>query len=276
MDLALSLFPGIGLLDRGFEAEGFAVARGPDLLWGGDVRRFHVPSGRFDGIIGGSPCQGFSRALWSGTPGADVVRQVGIELLGEFVRVVREAQPDWWLLENVPTVPDVVIPGYTWQRVDLNARECGMGQERLRHFQFGCRSGQVISPVRLRPTGAPEPACLATKKEDETRSFSEFCVSQGLPSDFDLPGFRLYEKFRAVGNGVPVPMARTMARAVRERRLPLTGERFCYCSCGRLVVGGALPGCRKRVQRQRDRVPVTDSGAVTLDLSRWIVTQLSA
>lgn len=39
--LVLSLFPGIGLLDRAFEAEDFAVVRGPDLIWGGNVRDFH-------------------------------------------------------------------------------------------------------------------------------------------------------------------------------------------------------------------------------------------
>jgi DNA (cytosine-5)-methyltransferase 1 len=33
--LVLSLFPGIGLFDMAFEAEGFCVVRGPDLLWGG-------------------------------------------------------------------------------------------------------------------------------------------------------------------------------------------------------------------------------------------------
>ncbi len=32
--LVLSVFPGIDLLGRGFEAEGFCVVRGPDLLWG--------------------------------------------------------------------------------------------------------------------------------------------------------------------------------------------------------------------------------------------------
>jgi DNA (cytosine-5)-methyltransferase 1 len=55
--LVLSLFPGIGLLDRAFEMEGFCIVRGPDLLWGGDVKTFHPPKGRIDGIIGGPPCQ---------------------------------------------------------------------------------------------------------------------------------------------------------------------------------------------------------------------------
>lgn len=63
MTLVLSLFPGIGLLDMAFEEEGFCVVRGPDLLWGGDVKRFHPPAGRFDGVIGGPPCKAFSRLV---------------------------------------------------------------------------------------------------------------------------------------------------------------------------------------------------------------------
>lgn len=39
-ELVLSLFPGIGLLDMAFEEEGFCVVRGPDLLWGGDIKNF--------------------------------------------------------------------------------------------------------------------------------------------------------------------------------------------------------------------------------------------
>ena len=62
MSLVLSLFPGIGLLDRAFELEGFCVVRGPDLLWGGDIKTFHPPAGVFDGVIGGPPC-----TLWAQT-----------------------------------------------------------------------------------------------------------------------------------------------------------------------------------------------------------------
>ena len=43
--LILSLFPGVGLLDSAFEAEGLCVVRGPDLLWGGDVPQV-PPAGR--------------------------------------------------------------------------------------------------------------------------------------------------------------------------------------------------------------------------------------
>jgi hypothetical protein len=48
--LVLSLFPGIGLLDMAFEEEGFCVVRGPDLLWGGDIKNFHPPRGKFNGV----------------------------------------------------------------------------------------------------------------------------------------------------------------------------------------------------------------------------------
>jgi site-specific DNA-cytosine methylase len=61
MQLVLSLFPGIGLLDRAFEEEGFCVVRGPDLLWGGDIKTFHPPAGKFT-------LQGLPADFLDGTP----------------------------------------------------------------------------------------------------------------------------------------------------------------------------------------------------------------
>lgn len=250
MELILSIFPGIDLLGRGFEAEGFAVVRGPDKLWGGDIRTFRIPPGCFDGVIGGSPCQDFSRARRSAPTGE------GLEMLGEFVRVIIAGRPIWFLLENVPTVPDIVVPGYTIQRIDLNARECGMRQIRLRHFQFGSRDGKVISPERVRPIGSPLPIALATEgSKPDRRSWPDFCELQGLPRDFDL-ALPIKAKYKAVGNGVPIPMARVLARAIKGR-LSSRSVRLCLCGCGRLVKGRhsmALPACRKRMERRRARV----------------------
>ena len=157
--LVLSLFPGIDLLGRGFEAEGFCVVRAPDLIYGQDVRAFHAVPGRFDGVIAGSPCQEFS-GLFRGEPPGD-----GVAMLREFGRVVLEAQPGWFLLENVPRVPDIKIEGYTVQRFDLNARECGCRQSRLRHFQYGSKRGLVVIPERLRPRGEAATICLASEGE---------------------------------------------------------------------------------------------------------------
>lgn len=262
--LILSLFPGIGLLDRAFEEAGFCVVRGPDLLWGGDIRRFHPPPGAFWGVIGGPPCQDFS-SLRRDEPTGE-----GLEMLGEFRRVVTEAEPEWWLMENVARVPTVTElgHGYVTQRFDINQGwYCDV--TRLRHIQFGSKSGRLLNVTRYRVTENPEPLALAS----DNRPFSELVRLQGLPADFDLPGFLVEEKKRAVGNGVPLPMGRALAAAVieaydlddsRDRRVTavqatLDGRiepvKVCACGCGRPVRGKQRydsPACRKRAQRRRD------------------------
>ncbi len=58
--LVLSLFTGVGLLDKAFKEKGFIVVSAGDIIYGQDIREFKGIVGRFDGIIGGSPCQDFS------------------------------------------------------------------------------------------------------------------------------------------------------------------------------------------------------------------------
>lgn len=149
--LVLSCFPGLGLLDRAFEAEGFCIVRGPDAIWGGDIRTFHPPPNVFDGIIGGDPCQSHS-AL------ANLVRAKGLEpsfpdLTPEFQRVIEEARPRWFLRENVPRAPDIKPAGYDVATFLLdNAwldRGDGYGEEQMRkrRFWFGMRD-QVAPDLR--------------------------------------------------------------------------------------------------------------------------------
>lgn len=249
--LVLSLFPGAGLLDRGFEQAGFVVLRGPDTLFGQDIRRFTLArhAGKFTGVIGGPPCQDFSRARRRPPTGH------GREMLDHFHRLITEAQPDWWLMENVPTVPDMIIPGYQTQRFNLFASEFGLRQRRNRSFQFGSRDGLPIavlrgtqSHIRLRP------AALASDGEHgRRRTFADFCELQGLPRNFDLPGLSRRAKFRAVGNGVPVPMAYAVACAIRDRGVT-RDLKLCGCGCGRAISARAItatPACRKRQERKR-------------------------
>ena len=141
--LVLSLFPGIDLLGRAFAAEGFSVVRGPDLIFGGDVREFAGVPDRFDGVIGGPPCQGFSSANRYRTNSDHPSVKNSIEMLNQFCRVVIECQPVWWALENVPAVPNVSVDGYSVQRVAISDQECGGPQIRMRHVQFGHRDGWV-------------------------------------------------------------------------------------------------------------------------------------
>jgi hypothetical protein len=75
--------------DRVFEERGFTVVRGPDLLWGDDIRDFHPQPGHFGGIIGDPPCQAFSRLRHIL---AHHGYQLSPNLIPEFERCVREAQ----------------------------------------------------------------------------------------------------------------------------------------------------------------------------------------
>ena len=261
----MSIFTGGGLLDRGFEAEGFCVVSAGDILWGRDVRDFAPASHIFAGVIGGSPCQDFSKARRSPPTGE------GVKLLAQFARVVTQAAPDWFLLENVPAVPSVTVPGYKVQRLNLNASECGVKQNRLRCFQFGSRDGAGLVIPRCVTPDEVEPCAMATEgKRGSRRSWADFCELQGLPRDFTLPGLSQAMRYKLVGNGVPVPMARVLATAINRRRVT-RDVRVCVCDCGRPVEPGqtqATAACRKRMQRARDAAAVTETGPVTPAMSR--------
>lgn len=250
MQLVLSLFPGIGLLDMAFEAEGFCVVRGPDVLWGGDIRRFNPPAGRFDGVIGGPPCQAFSRLV-------NIVIAKGQtpkpNLIPEFERVVGEAGPTWFVMENVPAAPEPCVDGFICLSLQFNNRWSPEApeQNRLRRFSFGTRNGLRLLP-EITPLLNPrlERAVVATSSKEGAlaksqgelrngaskrlkrqasalpgqsprRSLARCCELQGLPVDFlaDSP-FTTAGKYLVVGNGVPLPMGRAIAKAVREATEP--------------------------------------------------------
>lgn len=259
--LVLSLFPGIGLLDMAFEQEGFCVVRGPDVLWGGDIRRFHPPAGKFDGVIGGPPCQAFSSL-------AHLVRQNGYEpkfgnLIPEFERVVRESSPTWFAMENVPAAPLPDVDGYEVHSFTLNNRQCmdesgkPATQNRVRRWSFGycgerrpllidvalwqnaefeyavcggthgeggiSREMRSKDPRAIGGSGKEKPAVRRSINDfvggnvKSQSSFARMVELQGLPADFlsDAP-FTVSGKCKAVGNGVPLPMGRAIARAVKE------------------------------------------------------------
>lgn len=219
--LVLSLFPGIGLLDQAFEEEGFCVVRGPDLIWGGDIRRFSPPPGVFGGIIGGPPCQRFSGlgrvniARW----GDDSVMP---DMIPEYERCIREAMPTWFLMENVSDAPLPNVPPYVVQDCLWNNRWSGGEQDRLRRFSFGHISAH---PVTFAPEGvaldAPGrvPTVISTGQNGNggnRASIATMALAQGLdPARFDHTPFSTTELRRAIANGVPLPMGRTMARAVK-------------------------------------------------------------
>lgn len=248
--LILSIFPGIDLLGRGFETQKFCVVQAQDLITGGDIRRFHPPKGRFDGLIGGSPCQDFS--LLNRNPG-----DYSNEMLDEYCRVVKAAQPDWFLFENVVTAPDFQIEGYTQQRFTLDLAWFSE-YSRRRDFVFGSRNGVLLDPM-VAIKGEVKGTAVVGSDE---RSFEACCEIQGLPAGFDLPSFTLTGKKQAVANGVPLQMGSYIAKLIKEQYYQQQSENVeiktqstkrCACGCGRSVLGRAKTSsatCRKRMSRK--------------------------
>lgn len=271
--LVLSLFPGLGMLDEAFIREGFTVVRGPDPLWGGDVRAFHPPSGVFEGVIGGPPCQAFS-AL------SNLVRAKGLEprfgnLIPEYERCIRGTQPRWFLMENVREAPLPVVDHYDVTDFLLDNCWLGEAQMRKRRFSFGYPDEapnlrRWIPGVALElpdtvnavcadprssfiPGGQAEVDALRSKQtavggsdgwirsgrltKTETitgrhtsselrdgkgwsapqpkRTIEEMLELQGFPPDWcDHQPWTKVALRKMIGNGVPLPMGRAVARAI--------------------------------------------------------------
>jgi DNA (cytosine-5)-methyltransferase 1 len=210
--LVLSLFPGIGLLDMAFEQEGFCVVRGPDVLWGGDVRNFHPPAGKFDGVIGGPPCKGESTmAHLNGTP--------GVSMRDEFMRVVEAATPQWWVMEAVKKHLDIDP-----KPMLLTPRWLGCKQSRRRWFHSNLPlrrfvETEVFEPAEFKRAvlAGHGPAVGTTHRGITKYTLTEACELQGLPGDYtDSMPFTRQWKYEVIGNGVPLPMGRAIARAVME------------------------------------------------------------
>jgi DNA (cytosine-5)-methyltransferase 1 len=240
-ELILSLFPGAGLLDMAFEEAGFCVVRGPDLLWGGDVKLFHPPAGHFAGIIGGPPCQAFSqlRFMVIQRHGAGALAE---NLIPQYERCVAEAAPTWFLMENVPAAPEPAIAGYAVQSFILNNRWVGGEQNRVRRFSFGVLGSEPVDLRRYIEIHALEmmeysPAVLASGNKQSgvtirldregrprkkigadyasRQTVAEALRLQGLPENFfEGSPLTVEGQQKVIGNGVPRPMGRAVADAI--------------------------------------------------------------
>lgn len=246
----LSLFPGAGLLDMAFEKSGYIVVRGPDPIWGGDIKGFVAPRGVFDGIIGGPPCQPFSQLV-------HMIRANGYEpkhenLIPEFERVVYDAAPDWFVMEEVRGAPLPIIFGYQVHSQVVNARHVGSTQNRERRISFGSKSGEALHlatevfepldwdfavtgdarrrPVAMLAGGKPKGTETGGRTSSLNRGggsldYGTMCELQGLPKDFlsESP-LTVSGKRQLVGNGVPLLMGKAIAAAVREVMYPRWAE----------------------------------------------------
>ncbi len=235
--LVLSIFPGIDLLGRAFEETGYTVVRGPDLIWGGDIRGWHPPAGVFEGVIGGPPCQAFSALR-------HLIRHNGHEprfgnMIPDYERVALEAQPAWFLMENVPDAPIPDVEGYVTKAMMIRDKWVGGVQPRPRRFSFGTQDGRELDiewAALMRPEAQGMVALIATDSgiayEEKRRAMTVGTMQGGI----------MYEKsVTADGRRVPVKIGgsgRVKRSVVADARTASTGDRVRSKGKG----GGALPG----------------------------------
>ncbi|WP_026842802.1 DNA cytosine methyltransferase [Citrifermentans bremense] len=182
---AISLFTGIGGLDFGFEAAGFSTAVAVEMdavacrelrrnrdwpLLADDIHKFSsqqildtgglVP-GEADVLIGGPPCQPFSKSgYWAGGDAARL-SDPRSSTLEAYLRVLRDCRPKTFLLENVhglafkgkdeglkfllegiQSINKGLGTNYIPYCKKLNAAEYGVPQSRERVFLIGSRDGK--------------------------------------------------------------------------------------------------------------------------------------
>ena len=149
-------------------------------------------------------------------------------------------------MENFP-LP--VVPGYAAWSCLLDNRQLGETQQRIRRWTFGVRGpryhvlmidtvplmnskfeyaamgGHAGTLARVDRRRARKPGSVREYRHNSSclgqnfksnAAFQDLKRLQGLPDDFDLPGWLVAGKCQAVGNGVPMAMGRALARAVQE------------------------------------------------------------
>lgn len=184
---AISLYTGAGGLDLGFEAAGFetrvAVELDPGAAatlranrqWPVLDRDIHAVStrqilraaglrvGDADVLIGGPPCQPFSKAGYWANGSTLRLDDPRAGTLAAFLRVLRDALPKTFLLENVPglayrgksegldlvrrTIDEINRTRrvrYSIAVAQLNAADFGVPQTRERVFVIGARDGTTL------------------------------------------------------------------------------------------------------------------------------------
>jgi DNA (cytosine-5)-methyltransferase 1 len=183
---AIDLFCGAGGLSEGFRQAGFHVLAGQDLdpVFGQTFSATHaeasflagpiqdvaasdlmraagVKPGQLDVIVGGPPCQGYS--VYNHQRGTDDPRA---GLFHEYLRIVKEIQPRWLVMENVTGITSIAGGaivreiqsrmrelGYRVEMRLLKAEEFGVPQERRRIFFIATREDVTTIPFPQRTHG---------------------------------------------------------------------------------------------------------------------------
>jgi DNA (cytosine-5)-methyltransferase 1 len=239
---AISLFTGAGGLDLGFEAAGFetvvAVEFDPDAIktirhtrdWPLIPEDIHseaatsekilslgrIREGDADVLIGGPPCQPFSKSGYWARGDALRLADPRASTLGAYLRVLRDSLPKTFLLENVPGIAfsakdeglaflrreierinTETSCNYSFQAAVLRATEYGVPQDRQRVFVVGHRDGRDFrfpSPTHLAAV-RDLPSGQLSLAAESLQSFHSAWDAIGDLEDDDHPSLRVTGKW---------------------------------------------------------------------------------
>ncbi len=270
----ISLFAGAGGLDLGFKKAGFNTIWANEYdkeIWETFEKNFsntkldrrsiiNIPSEDIPqtlGLIGGPPCQSWSEAGKS--RGIDDDRG---QLFFEFIRVLRDKKPLFFLAENVSGMlgsrhrealenikNHFIDSGYNLSFELLNAKDYGVAQDRKRIFFVGFRKDlniefkfpqkfvkkqflsdvidnlkdNVISAKEKNYTNASE--CKIDNHEYMIGGFSSMFMSRNRVRGWDEPSFTI----QAGGRHAPLhPQAPKMELVAKDKRRFVEGSEDLY------------------------------------------------
>lgn len=270
----VSLFSGAGGLDLGFEMAGFKTTWANEhdkSIWGTfednfpktkldrrsivDVDKDDIPD-RCDGIIGGPPCQS-----WSEAGALRGINDHRGQLFFEYIRILREKQPWFFLAENVSGILfsrhraafDSIVEGfgdlgYNVSYYLLNANDYEVPEDRQRVIIVGYhkKTGKYFSPPKPSSQGLTlrnaiwdirESSVPAQEKnksnqvldipnhEYMTGGFSTMYMSRNRVRSWDQPSFTI----QAGGRHAPIhPQAPKMELIEKNIRRFVTGKEDLY------------------------------------------------
>lgn len=270
----ISLFSGAGGLDKGFEAAGINTLWANEYdkdIWETFEKNFQdtvldkrsirdVPSSdipKADGIVGGPPCQS-----WSEAGGLKGIKDKRGQLFFEFIRVLRDKKPKFFLAENVSgmlasrhsealgSIKKLFADsGYRLSFSLLNAADYGVPQDRKRVFFIGIRNDlnfefkfpesikkkrvlkDIIWNIKDNSMPAKEKQqtngenCKLSNHEYMTGGFSTIYMSRNRVRSWDEPSFTI----QAGGRHAPLhPQAPKMKFIEQNKRIFVPGKEKLY------------------------------------------------
>ena len=256
---AISLYTGVGGLDFGFEAAGYRTAVAVEVdrtccttirlnrswpLLDGDInsitsreilRAGGLRKGQADVLIGGPPCQPFSKSSYWANGDADRLDDPRADTLTAFLRVLRDTKPRSFLVENVKglsyrgkaeglqhifdgvrRINEAENTKYNIAWKVLNGADFGVPQLRERVFLVASRDGRQFS--------FPEPTHGKGREEPHRTAWDAIGDLANAPAD---PSLTLRGKWADLVPSIPEGQ-NYLWHTPRGDGLPLFGWRTRY------------------------------------------------